>query len=641
MNLHRVEIKNFRSISEQKIYFSPKCRVLVGINESGKTNLLKALSMLSAQVSPTKEDLRETHPGEGDIDSAYVRFIFRLEPSEIAEVYKNISEKVLAINLTASLVKEGDHSYSLEEFCRLRNEALYIVDILTLKKYINHWALGSKYKVVSQWKKLGPSCPTSFTIDVDSTSPVPLSKFKLINPTGFSDIPSEYLVPVTPEDITTLVNEEVFKIVKSGLPECVYWTYADANLLPPQISLDQFAVTPDSCPPLKYMFELAGYSEITKTIQNAKAKNTHGIRNLLDRVSKSATEHIRGVWKEYKDIEILLEPNGALIDASIKDTFNRYALAKRSDGFKRFISFLLHISANVRTGQLENTLILIDEPDVGLHPSGARYLKDELIKIAESNFVAYSTHSIFMIDRENIGRHIIVTKKNEITTAEDANGSSVFDEEVIFNALKFSMFETLKKKNIVFEGWKDKQLFLTALKKTPTAYKTLKESFKDIGLAQLYGVKDAGRVATMLELAARKYLIVSDNDKPAHEAKKKFEEHHGQGTWLCYGDLMVDAPEVTGEDFIKNEVIHARLSTIIADYPYTVGDLVAELKNGGKLHSIEVWLSKSGFTAEHKKEVIGLLKDQLTENLEPGQIEIRYYEMLNELSKVVKQMKSN
>lgn len=635
MNLHRVEIKNFRSISEQTIYFSPKCRVLVGINESGKTNLLKALSMLSAQANPTKEDLRETHPGEGDIDSAYVRFIFRLEPNKIAEVYKNISEKVLAINPTASLVKEGDHSYSLEEFCRLRNEALYIVDILSLKKHISHWALGSKYKVVSQWKKLGPSCPASFTIDVDSPSPAPLSKFKLINPTGFSNIPSEYLVPVTPEDIDTLVNEEVLKIVKSSLPECVYWTYADANLLPPQIGLDQFAAAPDSCPPLKYMFELAGYSEITKTIQDAKAKNAHGIRNLLDRVSKSATEHIRGVWKEYKDIEILLEPNGALIDASIKDTFNRYALTKRSDGFKRFISFLLHISTKVRTGQLENTLILIDEPDVGLHPSGARYLKDELIKISESNFVAYSTHSIFMIDRENIGRHIIVTKKKEITTTEDANGSSVFDEEVIFNALKFSMFETLKEKNIVFEGWKDKQLFLTALKKTPPAYKTLKESFKDIGLAQLYGVKDAGRVATMLELAARKYLIVSDNDKPALEAKKRFEEHHGQGAWLCYGDLMVDAPEVTGEDFIKNEVIHGRLSEIIADYPYTVGDAIAELKNGGKLHSIEVWLSKSGFTAEHKKEVIGLLKDQLTENLEPSQIESRYYEMLNELSKVV------
>lgn len=634
MNLHRVEIRNFRSIREQSINFSPKCRVLVGINESGKTNLLKALSMLSAQVNPTKDDLREAHPDEGKFEAAHIRFIFRLKPSEIAEVYNAIAEKVIAINLTGPLVKDGEHSYSLEEFCRLRNEALYIINLMDLKKSTSYWTLGPKYKVAPQWKKPGPSCPASFVIEAGGASPVPLSGFKLINPTGFQNIPPEYLVPITPEEVNTLVGVELMKIVKMALPDCVYWTYADANLLPPQINLEQFMASPDSCLPLKYMFELAGHYEISKSIQEAKTI-THGVRNLLDRVSKSATKHIREVWKEYKDIEILLEPNGALIDASIKDTYNRFALAKRSDGFKRFVSFLLHISAKVRTGQLENTLILIDEPDVGLHPSGARYLKDELIKISESNFVVYSTHSIFMIDRENIGRHIIVTKNDEITTTKDANGSSVFDEEVIFNALKFSMFEALKEKNLVFEGWKDKHLFLTALKKIPSAYKNLKGCFKDIGLAHLNGVKDVLRVTTMLELATRNYLIVSDNDKAAHEAKKKFKEHHGQGAWFCYGDLLVDASEITGEDFIKNEVILSRLNEIIADYPYTNDDSVPQLVNGGKLRSIEGWLSKSGFTAEHRKEVIDALKDQLTENLEPGQIEVRYYQMLNELSKLM------
>lgn len=635
MNLHRVEIRNFRSIREQSINFSPKCRVLVGINESGKTNLLKALSMLSTEVIPTIEDLREAHPGEGKFDSAYVRFVFRLKPSEISEAYKAIAKKVIAINPTAPLVKEGAHSYTLEEFCRLRNEALYNINLIDLKKSVSYWSLGSQYKVAPQWKKPGPLCPASFTIDAGGASPVPLSDFKLINPAGFSNILPEYLVPATAEDINTLVGFEVMKIVKVALPDCVYWTYADANLLPPQINLEQFIASPDSCLPLKYMFELAGHYDISKSIQEAKAI-THGIRNLLDRVSKSATDHIREVWKEYKDIEILLEPNGELIDASIKDTYNRFALAKRSDGFKRFVSFLLHISAKVRTGQLENTILLIDEPDVGLHPSGARYLKDELIKISESNLVIYSTHSIFMIDRENIGRHIIVTKKDEITTAEDANGSSVFDEEVIFNALKFSMFEALKEKNVVFEGWKDKHFFITALRKIPALYKNLKGCFKDIGLAHLNGVKDAMRVATMLELATRNYVIVSDNDKAAHEAKKKFLEHHGQGAWFCFGDLLADAPEITGEDFIKNDVILSTLSTIVVDYPYKNDGTVPELTNGGKLRSIETWLSKAGFTSEHKKEVVGILKDKLSEELVPDQIEMRYYQMLNALSKLVK-----
>lgn len=36
MKPDRVEIKNFRSIQEVEIDFDPPCRVLVGINESGK-----------------------------------------------------------------------------------------------------------------------------------------------------------------------------------------------------------------------------------------------------------------------------------------------------------------------------------------------------------------------------------------------------------------------------------------------------------------------------------------------------------------------------------------------------------------------------------------------------------------------------
>lgn len=46
MRLNHVDISNFRSIKSIVINFDPKCRVLVGINESGKSNILEALSLL-------------------------------------------------------------------------------------------------------------------------------------------------------------------------------------------------------------------------------------------------------------------------------------------------------------------------------------------------------------------------------------------------------------------------------------------------------------------------------------------------------------------------------------------------------------------------------------------------------------------
>jgi hypothetical protein len=556
----------------------------------------------------TKEDLREPHPDEGDLVEGYVRYIFRLDPDEVIEIFKSISSKTYSAEMSAPLVSGTNRNFSLEDFCRFRNEVLYIANLIDLSKGSSYWALSSGYKILPNWKKPSVSCPPAYTIQTEKSESIVLSNYKIINTSGLPEIPSEYLEPLSAEELNELIAGEAQAKLNSTLPECVYWTYADSNLLPSQINIDSFTAAPNSCLPLKYMFELAGYPEISKSIQAAKAK-TNGVRNLLNNISKRATAHLREVWKEYKDIEILLEPNGPLIDASIKDTYNRFALAKRSDGFKRFVSFLLHISSNVRTGQLSNTLILIDEPDVGLHPSGARYLKDELVEISKSNYVVYSTHSIFMIDREYVSRHIIVTKKDEITTTQDASGSSVFDEEVIFNALKFSMFEALKETNIVFEGWKDKHLFTTALKRLPTEYKHLKTVFKGVGLAQLYGVKDAGRVATILELAGRRYFIVSDNDKPAREAQKRFVESRGEGVWFCYGDLLDDVIEETGEDFVKNTVIIDCLNVVVTEYPYTADISKLELASGGKLKKIDAWLHSEGFSAEHKREVINKLRN--------------------------------
>jgi predicted ATP-dependent endonuclease of OLD family len=107
---------------------------------------------------------------------------------------------------------------------------------------------------------------------------------------------------------------------------------------------------------------------------------------------------------------------------------NYFSLAQRSDGFKRFVSFLLLISASVLKEKIKNALLLIDEPDIGLHPKGSKLLKDELFKISKSNRVVYSTHSIFMIDKEKLSRNLICTKENEITKVTIATNSNIIEE---------------------------------------------------------------------------------------------------------------------------------------------------------------------------------------------------------------------
>ena len=159
----------------------------------------------------------------------------------------------------------------------------------------------------------------------------------------------------------------------------------------------------------------------------------------LDRIANKTTNHFRKVWREYRNIEFSLRLDADQIIPGIKE-LNTHDFARRSDGFKRFVTFLLMISVKVKADLLRNTLLLIDEPDTSLHPTGARYLRDELIRISRTNHVVYSTHSIFMIDSGDIGRHLIVKKKGEVTSIESAKESNIAEEEVLYNALGHSVF---------------------------------------------------------------------------------------------------------------------------------------------------------------------------------------------------------
>ncbi len=636
MLLSTVVIKNFRSIKDLTIKFYPKCRILVGINESGKSNILKALSMLSNDEVPSKEDIREVLPDELPVKEAFIHFIFFLEESEINQIYKNVKAKFLATNINVPILKKGKQNITLELFCHSKREGLYRVNILTAEKKLSYWSIRDEYETLQNWKKPSSKCPATFMVQIADGTSMPFKNYFLVNNKDYPDIPQEYLSDITTGDVNHAVGNEITELIKEELPEAIYWTYSEHNLLPGQINLAQFAANPESCIPLKHMFELADITDIQKSVEEAKLMSVHSLRNLLKRVADRVTKHLHNVWKDYKSIKIQLIPNGENIDASVQDEFNYYEFSRRSDGFKRFVTFLLMVSVKVKTGLLRNTLLLIDEPDISLHPSGARYFRDELIKISEKNYVFYSTHSIFMIDRENIKRHFIVKKNNEITSVTEVNKSNVIDEEVIYNALGYSIFESLKKKNIIFEGWRDKKLFQVAIQRLPAPYKALKKVFDEVGLCHAKGAKDIQTITPLLELANRKCLILSDDDNPSKEKQKKYVKNKGYGVWKRYSELLPDVKAVTGEDFIKSEVFRKPIATLRKRYSSLPELSDADLSDArGKIYTLQNWFKKGGFNKEDQKEIIDSIKESIFTDLKPAHIEPIYYELLSKLVKLL------
>ena len=117
MKLNRIQIKNFRSIKDVKISFDPPCRVLVGINESGKSNILNALALLSDDYNPVKkDDLREALSREKQIEESEVTFIFKFEKPESDKLVEAVSAKIIAGVKNSDIVLSGKKKFSVKEF---------------------------------------------------------------------------------------------------------------------------------------------------------------------------------------------------------------------------------------------------------------------------------------------------------------------------------------------------------------------------------------------------------------------------------------------------------------------------------------------------------------------------------------------
>jgi len=103
---------------------------------------------------------------------------------------------------------------------------------------------------------------------------------------------------------------------------------------------------------------------------------------------------------------------------------------QRSDGFKLFVSFLLTISAQDTNKELSNTILLLDEPETHLHPLAQEHLLSELIKITKNdrnNFAFFATHSNYMIDKNDLSRNYRIIKSHDITKIEQlAKRSSTY-----------------------------------------------------------------------------------------------------------------------------------------------------------------------------------------------------------------------
>jgi len=276
------------------------------------------------------------------------------------------------------------------------------------------------------------------------------------------------------------------------------------------------------------------------------------------------------------------------------------------------------LSTRARSGKMdERDIILIDEPDQSLYPTSASYLRDELLKISEKVKVIYSTHSPYMIDTNCIDRHLIVEKKDDITTAKKQDEKAPFsNDELLRRAIGSSIFEVIKDKNIIFEGWLDKEIFNKYL----MFHKKINE-FKNIGIVYLQGISGVVTLVQILILANKKFIIVADSDKPSNDKRNEFKKSYEEffQNWLSYGDVVNDVS--TMEDFFTMEYISEYLKKEYPEFIYKESnnaieniELVAKTDNEKKQKIKKELINKVG--KKNIKDDYGKFINQLKEKLD-------------------------
>lgn len=631
MKLDKVNIRNFRSIKEADIDFSENPRVLVGINESGKTNILHALRLLSDDFSIQKSDVREPSSDSEQINEAYVLFIFKFDREDKERLYENIKDKILITKEESiKLAEFNRNQYTLHELCQAIDEGVYKVDLKANKRIV-YCEFGG-LKLIPEFKK--PKVGVNHPFQDKNGDVKNISQFKLIHYKSYKDvIPSEYIEEAETEDLKELIDEVIREIIGDNLPEVIFWEYKDDYLLPPKIPIDSFQTNPNMCKPLKNLFLLKIPEEKIPEYIGEARKNFNTFRSRLNRIANTATKLFNKSWPEYKTIKFSLYPTETNICCGVEEK-NIWNFQQRSDGFKRFISILLLLTIPAKEQLLNNALILIDEADVSLHPSGARYLMEQLKKIAQNNYVIYSTHSIFMIDRENIERHYIVKKENEITKIQEASEESYRDEEVLFKALGSSVYEVLNEKNILFEGWRDKKLFDIFISKS----KDNENFFKNIGISHAIGVKSIKNILPILEMGNRKCLIITDGDSEAKEKQREWRKHKGFGVWKRYDEIFEKRSICTAEDFIKKEVLLNALQQILKKENINFKKGEFNLPDDKRLPYIVSELRKRNVENRKINEIVKKLKEEVFHNLKYSDIEEDYNYFIESIKKEIENL---
>ena len=621
MRLRKFRVQAFRCIHDSGDIVVGDLAAFVGRNESGKTTILQALSMLDKDETVSELDLCDEMTERLKSEVRIVEGDFELNHDEteiIKERFPDLQLKKLKIFRTN---KNPEIQYDFDDIKISKEE----------DKNIEYWQ-----NITKQLSNFIESIPNYIgkKLDIDFFVDSMLKDKKIIQAeldvfnSNVLDIAAEEQQVISEwKETYTNIMKNVEKIsidnTKSNAlknfigdtlhPRFVY--FSDYKKILGNINLTEFMKKSEDTDSagieyiegfdraetvlnLLYLAELE--IEKLEELKNSPSK----LIKFLGAASKNLTQRLNPSWKgEPIHVELRLNPRN-ILSVVISDVHkdgtitNTGLLNRRAEGFKWTFSFIVNFAAETQKSELKEAILLLDEPARNLHPTQQMGISDLLKNLAGSNQVLYATHSPFMIFDYTPGNLLVVEldKKNHLSRifydywkADDATLTP------ILYGLSKGLVDSITNRDIgnnsrpliIVETMSD-TMYLNAFDKF---LQDPNISMNPLNVIPAYTKNSVLPLSIFYHTHGYNTFVLLDNDYEAKQIAEQLKNNKISETQIIYfekeGNLLQSI-----EDYMVTE-----------DYLYAVNQ------------TYEIKLRKEGFTNLTKEEVLIHGKNGIIENL--------------------------
>ena len=579
MKLTRFRVKNFRSIDDSTWVDVNDITNIIGVNESGKSNILLALWKLNPATDDGKINLLADLPREryAELKDSCQRLYF-------IETYWDLSKDE---DLLERLVEYGPfeekefytlhfgRNYSGRYFFNFPNlniqekrpskkiqTALHqFLDGFSKDNIPEELPAEQREALISCVKKLSSNIAKTETLTKEAAINLynELSAFSEVNYGGSFDA----LLDICETEKNILTKKDIIyagelfsKTLKPAIPYFVYYSNygnLDSEIYLPTVindmnRTDLTGTTAAKVRTLRILFSfinlkpqeilelgkdimLDGYGNPVSNPSDEQLKDFSAKKNertvLLDSASAKLTAKFRDWWKQ-GTYDFSLRADGYSFKIWVSDEKRpaKVDLESRSTGLQWFLSF--YLTFLVETAEtLSNAILLLDEAGLSLHPLAQKDLVHFFQSLAENNQIIHTTHSPFLVDTDNIDNvklayvddsgHTVLSDDLR-ATQDPKHSTSIY---AVHAALGLSVSDILLQgcMPIIVEGVSD-QYYLNAIKLFLIRNKKLAPQ-KEIIFIPVGGVKSIRPVASLMSPGNNDLpYIVVDSDKSGQDYKK-------------------------------------------------------------------------------------------------------------------------